>query len=136
MQEYPNNYQNIRRRDEDVGKPVAFGDIELDFQAKEVRNISNNKKVKLTTSEYQILNLFMHATCSGQAIKNSNIEEYLYADLPDDKDIPLGGTVPVLLTRIRKKLSEIESKTSLPYNSGSGMGVVLEYTNNVIQTEK
>ena len=147
MQESPrNNFLNIKRKNQEVGKPATFGDLVLDKLPKEVSdersrdftkfktklaNRLNGKSIQLSQAQYEILHLLMSAR-DNVALSAREIEEYLYSDYPDYKDLPVSNVLDVHTTTLRKKLEKIGSGVTITkrdrvYGSGLKKYIMLNY---------
>ncbi|MDP2649114.1 MAG: winged helix-turn-helix domain-containing protein [bacterium] len=86
-------------------KLPRFGPIELDLESKSVRLTGTNKSESLSQFEYQILWILVRA--KGGFVPRSDIESFIYSDIADDKDLPLGNSFDVKLHSLRRKLHNI-----------------------------
>jgi len=102
-----------------VLREPTFGPIALDLKSKTVRSIDTNKTENLSAQEYQILWLLVRA--QGAVLSRSEMEGFLYEDVAEEKDIPLGsGTLNVVLDRIKKKIGAV-----------AGNKIIIENLHNV-----
>jgi DNA-binding response OmpR family regulator len=120
---YPNNFFDIKRRNEDVGKKMIFGDLQFDTASHSIENLSNGKIALLKPSEYMILHILAHS--AGQIVgvptsKLSNwIEERSKEKTPDsDVKDPL-ASIPAIISTLKNKLVQINSRVSIPDRSGT-----------------
>ncbi len=88
-----------------VMREPVFGPIALDLENKTVKSVDTNQAERLSDQEYQILWLLVRS--QGAILSKSEIEEFLYEDMSDDKDLPLGNTLDVHLNSLRNKLKTL-----------------------------
>ena len=115
----------LRKIEAGVEKEATFGNLILDVGMQSVANFKTLETMHLTEQEFKILHIL---TRGGDApIETREIENYLYEDYPDEKDLPLTNTVSVQMAKLRKKLEKI-SKGTVTVVSGrrGGFGYKLE----------
>ena len=106
-------------------REASFGPLRLDLESKKA--FVGNESVKLTNAEYQVLWLLVRA--NGAIVSSGEIENFLYEDIPEDKDIPLHNTVQVFLSRIRNKLDPLtDGRIKLSTFRGIGYFIESSYT--------
>lgn len=125
---YRNNYLDIKRPNNEVGRPVKFGDIELNKEKVEIVNLVTREKAHLEYREYQILNILIIASAQDIPLKVSDIEHYIYSDYPEEKELPLSNTIQQYIMRLRDRLEEVHSKVEIPKLQKSNFGYLLKYS--------
>lgn len=92
----------------------SFGDILLRLPSLEI--IGPGGSVRLSSYEYRILWLLVRA--QGTVITVDEIMYFIYDD--SDKDLPLGNSTQVLISRVRKKIKGVQSMVRIEVFRGFG----------------
>ena len=106
MERFPSLHDKL---DAGVMRKAAFGPISLDLDSKTLRIEGTEIREKLEAQEYQILWLLVRA--HGNIISETDIITFLYGDMPDEKDIPLGNTIQVRISDLRGMLEKLTGGT-------------------------
>ncbi len=114
-----------RDRIPNPGKMQApeYGSIRLDISTKSIRLKGSTKSEHLSDSEYQVLWYLVRA--QGSLITEGELSTFLYEDIPDNRDIPIGNNVAVFLNRAREKLERL-TKNKMTIGSVRGLGYCVE----------
>lgn len=105
-------------------KEPVLGNLSLNLGTREAVNVTTNERVRLGMQEYQILWMFMRG--NDILLSEGEILDYLYEDIPDDKDIPLSNIHQVVMRRICEKVARIGITVHFENEHGSGYRLALE----------
>ena len=113
----------LKKIEAGIEKEATFGPLVLDLGSKSLANVKTLETVRLTPKEYQILWMLMR----GALIETGEIEEFLYEDHPENKDLPLSNTVSPTMGNLRKKLDDISGGTiTITKRDKRGYKLILE----------
>jgi DNA-binding response OmpR family regulator len=98
-------------------KIPRLGPLELNLNQRSLTNTETGVSERLSKSEYQVLWLLIRA--KGSTVNRAPIEEFLYADRPEDEDWPISNGVDVFIARLRKKLSAVAGEKVVIETRGS-----------------
>jgi DNA-binding response OmpR family regulator len=83
----------------------TYGTIALDLKSQTVRSLDTGVTKKLGPQEYQILWLLVRAR--EALLSRSEIEGFLYEDLGENEDLPMGNGLDVQLNTLRNILKDL-----------------------------
>lgn len=112
-----------RKLETGVRRESVFGNLKMDIRNQSIENTQTGVTERLTKNEYQILWTLLRA--QGNIITEAEISNFLYEDLPDNKDLPLSNTISVFITKLRNKLQKVVG-SHIQIANEHGMGFRLE----------
>ena len=105
-----------------TAREPVFGSLALDKENQEV--VIGENRQRLSPFEYQILWILVRA--QGRPVTKPEIENFLYENIPDHKDLPLSNSLEVYMTRLRKILKSAGGD-DLQISNDKGYGYFLEF---------
>ena len=108
----------------EAGEKPKFAMIEMDLASQSIQNTETGQSVRLAPREYQIVWMLVRA--QGERVKIGEMDDFIYRDLPDEKDLPLTNTNMVSLGRARKKMLALtENKMTIAVDPSFGYYLAL-----------
>ncbi|MGL4739440.1 MAG: response regulator transcription factor [Sarcina sp.] len=103
-----------RNKHSENSNVISFIDLELNLESGEVKNIKNNKAIDISKNEIKILSYLMKN--KNKIVSREDMMNYLWSTdyFVDD------NTLSVNITRLRKKLEEIDIKDVIETRRGLG----------------
>ena len=106
----------LRRREQYQAEILSYGDLSLNSASFEL--ICNDQKLALSSREYQIMEMLMHAPTS--IVTSNNLMEQIWGW---DSDVSVNN-IWVYISNLRKKLQQLD--TSVSIRAVRGVGYCLE----------
>ena len=106
----------LRRREQYQAEILSYGDLSLNSASFEL--ICNDQKLALSSREYQIMEMLMHAPTS--IVTSNNLMEQIWGW---DSDVSVNN-IWVYISNLRKKLQQLG--TSVSIRAVRGVGYCLE----------
>lgn len=114
-----------RKLETGVRREPSFGNLKMDLRNQSIENTKTGVTERLSASEYKLLWMLVRA--QGNLITESEMNEFMYEERPDHKDLPLSNTVKVFITKLRHKLQGVLGETvQIESEQGMGYRLVLE----------